>query len=165
MNTSRCTDCSNTDSSDQVDRRQLLKQGVLAAVAATLSATVSACARAALPVNTAPTTSTTPLGAWSIRVRPADFPALANVWGIARVDGDSDKPVAVVRTPTGFAAFSLRCPHAGATVEFSGDKFVCPGHGAEFKADGTWTGGHRTTNLTALVATYDVATQILVLTA
>src|SRR5215218_1107178 len=117
MSTHPCAGCV-TDRPEHPERRQLLKQGVLAAVATALTGTLSACVRSATPAKT----GTTPvsLGAWTIRVRPADFPELAKVWGIARVDGDSDKPVAVVRTNRGYAAYSLRCPHAGVTVEPKG---------------------------------------------
>jgi Rieske Fe-S protein len=149
-----CTGCSPlpADSYNQLERRHILKQGVLAAVAATLSA----CAR-----GSAPPVNTVPLGVWAIRVRPSDFPELVKTWGIARVDCQSDNPVAVVRTSTGFAAFSLRCPHAGVTVGINDGAFLCPGHGAEFKADGSWSGGHKAKNLKSLVTTYEESTGTL----
>jgi len=149
-----CTGCNTppTGSHNQLERRQILKQGVLVAVTATLSA----CAR-----GSAPPVNTVPLGVWAIRVRPSDFPELTKTWGIARVDGQSDNPVAVVRTSTGFAAFSLRCPHAGVTVGINGGAFLCPGHGAEFKADGSWSGGHKAKDLKSLATTYEESTGTL----
>jgi Rieske Fe-S protein len=158
MHPTSCTSCSvaSHDSHNQLERRHLLKQGILAAVATTLSA----CASGATP-----TVSSIPLGVWAIRIKPADFPSLATTWGIARIDGASDHPVAVVHTATGFAAFSLRCPHAGATVDVKDGAFLCPGHGAEFKADGTWSGGHPAKNLKALATTYDASTGILTISA
>ena len=43
-----------------------------------------------------------------------------------------------------FLALSLICPHQGTTVQIAGAAFYCPGHGAMFAADGSWTGGQAT---------------------
>jgi len=110
---------------------------------------------------TAATPSSSPIGSWMLRVRPADFPELAQKGGIARVDGTSSMPVAVVRTADGYSVFSLRCPHAGVTVEAKDGRFVCPGHGATFTADGTWVDGHRAKNLRALDSTFDASAGVL----
>jgi Rieske Fe-S protein len=73
--------------------------------------------------------------------------------------------VALVRTgAASFAAFSLRCPHQGFTVNVQGGAFACPAHGARFNSSGTWTGGQRTSNLTALPATYNAASGTVVVT-
>jgi Rieske Fe-S protein len=145
---------------DQHDRRQLLKQGVLAAIGATL---LAACSRQQ-PTLAATPASAARLGAWSLSVRPNDFPPLHQDGGIARVDGNSDMPVAVVRTGQGYAAFSMTCPHAGATIDPVAGGFLCPGHGAQFSTDGKWTGGHPAKNLTVLGTTYDAASGVLTIT-
>ena len=75
----------------------------------------------------APTTAATPTaaGVTSLLVRVASFPVLAAVGGIARVDGGTGTPVALVRTGTSaFAAFSLVCPHAGTTVNITSAGFT-----------------------------------------
>lgn len=90
-----------------------------------------------------------------IVVRLADYPALARVGAAARITGASP-PLAVVNLGNGaYAAFSLACPHQGATVQSSGGGFVCPRHGARFAADGAWTGGQRTSSLRRYTTTYD----------
>lgn len=91
-------------------------------------------------------------------VRVASFTALSAVGGVARVDNGSGTPVALVRTGAAtFAALSLRCPHAGTTVNLSGSGFLCPNHGARFSNTGQWQGGEPTRSLTTLSSTYDAA--------
>ncbi|HEY5491488.1 MAG TPA: Rieske (2Fe-2S) protein, partial [Gemmatimonadaceae bacterium] len=86
----------------------------------------------------------------------ASFAALASTGGIARVDGGSRTPVALVRTgAASFLAFSLRCPHAGYTVSVQGGAFYCPAHGARFSSTGVNNGGQRTSNLVSLKVSYD----------
>jgi Rieske Fe-S protein len=94
----------------------------------------------------------------SFIVRVADFPSLASVGGIAVVDNGSrsGEPIAVARTgSTTFLALSLVCPHQGVTVGLYSPGFLCPGHGATFAADGTWTGGQPTSNLGRYNLNYD----------
>jgi Rieske Fe-S protein len=64
---------------------------------------------------------------------------------------NSNPPVALARTATGFVAYSLRCPHSGTTVTIQGTtSWKCNNHGALFNGLGAWTGGQqRTTNLVA----------------
>ena len=65
------------------------------------------------------------------------YSALASTGGIARVDGGSGRPVALVRTgAASFAAYSLVCPHEGYTVNVNGSAFYCPAHGARFSSGG-----------------------------
>ena len=96
-------------------------------------------------------------------VRIADYPALAQVGGIARVT-TADGPVAVVHLSQGqYVAFSMRCPHQGTTVNITGGAFVCPNHDARFSAGGQWTGGQRTTNLVSIPLTHDATAGTLTL--
>lgn len=136
-----------------VDRRTFLASTALAGVAAFLAA----CAAGS---NTTGPSFTGPL-----TVNVGDFPALATVGGIARVDGGGSSPVAAVRVGDAqYAAFSLVCPHQGATVGISGSGFRCPQHGAMFAADGSWVGGQPTSNLHALTAQFDSASGVLTIT-
>lgn len=86
----------------------------------------------------------------------SQFAALASVGGVARVDGGSGTPVALVRTgAASFAALSLVCPHQGTTVGIGATGFLCPNHGARFSSVGVWQGGQVTTNLRSLPASHD----------
>lgn len=90
-------------------------------------------------------------------IRLADYPALAQVGGVARVN-TSGGAVAVVHVSQGtYAAFSMRCPHQGTTVNITNGAFICPNHDARFNAAGQWTGGQRTSNLVSIPLTYDTA--------
>lgn len=124
-------------------RRDFLASGTLAAVA-TLLAGCSA------------SDSTSPFsGTFSVKL--ADYPALATVGGMAQVSS-TGAPVAVVRSSTAsYRAFSLRCPHEGATVQVSGGMFRCPLHGATFNSSGSWTGGQPARALTEYKATLNAA--------
>jgi Rieske Fe-S protein len=74
----------------------------------------------------------------------------------------SGTPLAIVRTgSTTFLALSRICPHQGATVNLSGNGFLCPRHGAEFDASGTWIGGQRTSSMRSYATTYNAATGTL----
>ena len=159
-----CEECGISNAKEEVldatavDRRQFVARGAIAAVGALL---VSACGGAG---------STTGPGSGSGSGGPLDvtvssFPALANVGGIARVDSGQGTPVAAVRTSaTTFSAFSLICPHFGCTVGIASGSFACPCHGARFAANGRWTGGQPTGNLTSLTATFDATTDVLTIT-
>ena len=111
----------------------------------------------------APAAATPPVvSGTSLLVTVASVPALANVGGIARVDGNTSKPVALVRTGAAtFVALSMVCPHQGATVTVQTGGFVCSRHGARFASTGTWLGGQRTSNLVTLTSTFDPATGIV----
>lgn len=86
----------------------------------------------------------------------SQYPALAAVGGVARVDGGNGSPVALVRTGTAtFTALSLVCTHQGTTVNLNGSGFLCPNHGARFSGTGQWQGGQPTSNLHAIATTYD----------
>lgn len=96
-------------------------------------------------------------------LRLADYPALATVGGIVRVD-TAGGPVAVVHlSQAAYAAFSMRCPHQGTTVSIRGGAFVCPNHDARFSAAGQWTGGQRTSSLASVPLALDAAAGTLTL--
>ncbi|MEZ4414366.1 MAG: Rieske (2Fe-2S) protein [Gemmatimonadota bacterium] len=127
-----------------LDRRSFLGDTAKLAV---LSALAAACSDVGSPTSVG-------LGQ-DVLVQLADYPELAQVGGVARIAGVSP-PLAVVNLGGGtFAAFSLVCPHQGATVRWVGSEFVCPEHGARFSIDGRWTGGQRTSSLREYAATYD----------
>lgn len=132
---------------DSVDRRTFLSAATLTAI----SLALAACSDS----PTGPSTG----GSGTIKI--SDYPALANVNGVATLTVQGT-PVAVVHT-TGdsYLALSLVCPHQGATVGVSGSGFLCPRHGARFALNGTWTGGQPTTNLHAYATSYDQATGTL----
>jgi len=137
-----------------LDRRAFLEGGVRAAV---LAALASACGSLDL---TAPTLDK------EIVVKLADYPALAQVGGVARIDG-ANIPLAVARLKDAdFAALSLVCPHAGTTVAWqdAADMFVCPLHGARFAIDGQWIGGQPTSGLVDYPTTYDAGAGTLRIT-
>jgi Rieske Fe-S protein len=91
-------------------------------------------------------------------VNLASWPALANVGGVAGSVGNvNGGPVAVARTSqTSFLAFSMRCPHAGTTINVvNGTSFRCPNHGAQFDNQGIWQQSpQRAENLQRLTVTF-----------
>jgi len=92
-----------------------------------------------------------------VLVTLSDYPGLSATGVAVRLSGVSP-PVALVREgPDTFAAFSLRCPHQGTTVEVTGAGFVCPNHGARFAADGRWVGGQKTSGLHEYSTVFDPA--------
>ncbi len=136
-------------------RRQFIAQSTLAAVAAALTASfASACGDGQIG-GAGPTAP--PVLETGFTVRIADFPALQQVGGIARVDSNAANPIAVSRLSANtFAALSLICPHAGyKPLNITSGGFRCPNHGALFAADGNWTGGQRTRDMQSYPATYN----------
>ncbi len=110
--------------SEQTSKRQFLKQVLWGAGVAYLFAPVYA--------------------VWRYVVSPAErkVPIAENVLQsrTSVLVRFGDKNVLVRReTDNTLRAFDLRCTHAGCTVEWrdSEGKFVCPCHGAEFRADGS----------------------------
>jgi Rieske Fe-S protein len=134
---------------DGIGRRTFLVQsGILAAMAALAACGMSSDATApTVPANS--------------QVDVASYPALATVGGVA-VLSLGNAPVAVVRTSaTSFLALSRVCPHQGGIVQQSGNRWVCPVHGATFDIDGNWIGGQRTSSLHQYATTYDAASNTL----
>jgi nitrite reductase/ring-hydroxylating ferredoxin subunit len=98
----------------------------------------------------------------SLVVTLASFAALGADGGVARVDGGSGTPTAVLRvSATSYRAFSMVCPHAGTTVSIVSGGFRCPNHGATFTSTGAVTGGPATRGLTERAVTYTAATGTL----
>jgi cytochrome b6-f complex iron-sulfur subunit len=135
--------------SEGIGRRTFLAQSAVLAAAAALAACGSGGS------VTAPTLN----GSTSIKV--SDHPALANVGGVAMVNV-SGSPFAIVRTDAStYLALSRICPHQGSVVNFTGNGFLCPNHGAQFTETGTWVGGQRTSNLRSYPTTFDSTTGTL----
>jgi Rieske Fe-S protein len=136
-------------------RRQFIAQSTLSAIAAVLtSAFVSACGDGEIG-GAGPTAP--PVLDQGFTIRIADFPALQQVGGIARVNSDASNPIAVSRlSANAFAALSMICPHAGyKPINIVSSGFRCPNHNALFAADGNWTGGQRTRDLQSYPTTYN----------
>ena len=149
-----CAGCAcGGECADGLSRRDFVAKSTLAAVAAFLAA----CGNGQIGM-TAPGGAAAPPGgsAAGLTVVLSQFPALANVGGMARVDGGAGSPVALVRTSaTAFEAFSMVCPHQGSTINITSTGFKCPNHGAMFDKNGAWTGGQQTSSLTSYPTTYD----------
>jgi len=142
------TDDHRCDPDCALRRREFLGAAALAA----LALLEAACGNGQI----GPTGLAQPGGPGTLVVTLSQYPALASTGGIARVDGGSGLPVALVRTGAAtFAALSLRCPHQGFTVNVNGGAFYCPAHGARFASTGKWQGGQPTTNLVSLPSTFD----------
>lgn len=89
----------------------------------------------------------TDVGTVGVTVKLSDYPALATVGGIARLNGTTT-PIAVVREEAAvYRALSLVCPHQGTTVGINGTGFLCPNHEARFSGTGKWLGGQVTSSL------------------
>ena len=136
-------------------RRQFLTQAALAAVAAVLAACGDG--EIAGVANGEPIEQPPPVLPTGFTIRIADFPALSNVGGIARVDGNTSNPIAVSRTgANSFIALSMICPHAGyKPINIVSNGFRCPNHAALFDSTGNWTGGQRTRDLQSYPTVYN----------
>jgi cytochrome b6-f complex iron-sulfur subunit len=133
------------------DRRTFLSETARLAAIAVL---VSACG-GGLGSLTGPTGYTL---SQAVTVKLSDYPGLATAGSAVRVSG-TNVPIALVNEGNGtYAALSLICTHQGATVQWNGQIFICPSHGAEFAADGHWIGGQPTSSLVSYPTSYDAAT-------
>jgi nitrite reductase/ring-hydroxylating ferredoxin subunit len=132
-------------------RREFLAQSTLAAIALVLTA----CGDGEIGGVAGPP----PVVDDAFTIRLADFPALAQVGGIARVDGGRGTPIALSRLgPSTFAALAMVCTHAGyEPILITSGAFRCPNHGARFAADGSWTGGQSAADLFSFPTAYDAA--------
>jgi Rieske Fe-S protein len=139
---------------DRVERTIARREFVSGAAAALAAMALAACGGAADFVTSPGTVAAT-----SIKV--SDFPALANVGGVATTNVGGT-PIAIVRTGAStFAAFSRICPHQGTTIDVRSNGFQCPRHGATFNLSGQWIGGQRTSNLVSYPVDYDAPTATL----
>ena len=140
-----------------------MNAGALAVGSYTATITVTATGVAARTVTVALTVT-----AAGLVVTLAAWPALANVGGVAGSVGNvNGGPVAVSRlSATSFAAFSMRCPHAGTTVNVvNGTSFRCPNHGALFSGAGVWQPSpQRAENLSTLTVIYSPGAATLTVT-
>ncbi|WP_309673048.1 Rieske 2Fe-2S domain-containing protein [Gemmatimonas sp.] len=136
-----------------------------ALAAGSYSATVTVSANGVASRTIAVTLSVTAAG---LVVTLAAWPALANVGGVAGSVGNvNGGPVAVSRlSATSFAAFSMRCPHAGTTINVvNGTSFRCPNHGALFNSAGVWQPSpQRADNLSTLTVIYTPGAATLTVT-
>jgi cytochrome b6-f complex iron-sulfur subunit len=131
-------------SGGEIGRRTFLAQSALLAAAAALTACVA--------MGTDPTA---PSLSGQTTLKVSDYAALGTVGGIALVTIQG-APFAVVRTGTSsFVTLSRICPHQGSTVNQNGSGFLCPNHGAQFNASGTWIGGQSTSSLRSYATAYD----------
>jgi cytochrome b6-f complex iron-sulfur subunit len=131
-----------------VTRREFVIRGSLASIAIVL---------AGCSVGNGPTAP----ASVNLTLSISDYPALANIGGVAYVDA-SGNPLAVVRLDANtFDALSRVCPHQGGTVASNGNGFTCPVHGAQFSETGTWVGGQGTSNLTSYHTQFDSSTGVL----
>jgi thiosulfate dehydrogenase (quinone) large subunit len=153
--------------SDEVERRVLLRGGILAGVVGAVSVglgSVVALQRrrssAALPARPAPASPAAPsASAGGTVAAPASTPQgtviakVSNVQvGHAKQFTDQDgNPAYLLHPSTGsFVAFSAVCTHQGCPVQFDGSGFQCPCHGASFDASGQVTGGPAPSPLTPI---------------
>ena len=144
-------------------RRQFIAQTVLAAVASVLGTPLlGGCGDGEIG-GVGPPPPTVVDQQFTIRI--ADFPALQQVGGVARIDGTTSQPVAVSRLgPNTFVALSMICPHAGyKPIAITNTGFRCPNHNALFAKDGNWTGGQRTRDLQSYPVTYNAGAGTLLI--
>jgi len=133
----------------------IARREFVASAAAALAALALAACGSSGDFLTSPGTVT------STSIKVSDFPALANVGGVATTSV-SGIPLAIVRTSSSsFSAFSRICPHQGTTIDVQSNGFQCPRHGATFNLSGQWIGGQRTSNLVAYPVGYDATSGTL----
>lgn len=135
-----CAACSHG-----VDRRTFLSAAAAAAVLAVLEGCTS------------PSGMFTGAFGGPFTVTVANFSALANVGGVARVDPGTGAPTALYRSDTAtFVALSMICPHAGfAPIDITSTGFHCPAHGSTFAKSGALVNGPAPTGLATFATTFD----------
>lgn len=137
-----------TPGAREIDRRTFIARSAIFAAAAALAACAS-------------TNATSPDLTTAVGVKVSDYPALANVGGVALVSAGGAS-LAIVRTGTStFEALSRVCPHQGGIVNPANGGFQCPVHGARFDINGDWIGGQQTSSLRSYTTSYDATTGTL----
>jgi Rieske Fe-S protein len=90
-----------------------------------------------------------------------DYPALANVGGVALVTLNGSLLALVRDSASSVLALSRVCPHQGGTINTSSGGFTCTRHGARFDLTGQWVGGQPTSNMRSYATTFDPGTGAL----
>lgn len=119
------------------NRRRFVRDAAMAVAATFLApALLSSPALASLIAETRPLKAKGPLLSYSI---PGEEAVLV----------DSDNEVIIARTGRTVRAFSTRCPHKGAKLQWreAESKFFCPKHKARFDSSGDHVSGRRSRNL------------------
>ena len=136
--------------SGALDRRTFLTHAMLSAAVLALAA----CGAGVSDGTTAPFSG-------SASVNISDYPALANVGGVALATINGS-PLALVRnSTTSVLALSRVCPHQGGAINTSSGGFTCTRHGARFDLTGQWVGGQPTSSMRSYATTFDPASGAL----
>ena len=147
----RACPCVATDGAVRAIARREFVTGAAAALAALA---LAACG------NTGDFT-TSPGTVASTSLELSNFPALANVGGVATTSV-SGTPIAIVRTSAStFSAFSRICPHQGTTINVLANEFQCPRHESDVQSVGTmdWRSAH--VELVSYPVAYDATSAML----
>src|SRR5262245_20397875 len=131
-----------------LDRRTFLTRAMMSAAMLALAAC------GAGDGSTAPFTGTA-----SVNIN--DYPALANVGGVALATLNGSRLALVRDSTTSVLALSRVCPHQGGTINTSSGGFTCTRHGARFSLTGQWVGGQETSNMRSYATTFDPGTGAL----
>jgi Rieske Fe-S protein len=138
-----CKDCLN--------RREFLAS---AAVAAAALASIEGCGDGQIGPS-APAAG----GSVAAQIRLSDYPGLANVGTLVRVQG---QPIGIVRTgASSFVASSTICTHEGCDTAVHNNQFACPCHDSLFSATGDLLRGPATRNLDRLFVVQVAGTDTL----
>ncbi len=135
-----------------LNRRKFIERSTLAAIGALLAGCTQ-------PIGGPLAPSAPSGGPYTVKV--TDYPALANVGGVARVSvGGGAIGVGRV-SATDFAAYGLACTHQGTQVQVNGDGWYCPNHGAEYNTAGKVIRGPAVAPLVSVPVSFDSTTNVL----
>lgn len=71
-------------------------------------------------------------------------------------------PALLVRSASGFSAFSLTCTHLGCTLQQEAEGFACPCHGSQFDDEGRVLRGPAVRDLERLQVTIDDSDHVII---